>query len=74
MAEHDGRRRERTLVELHKDGMRVKLARLAGLQTHSPQDAEDLVQTALANVYNLQDSPWDLGYAWRNMSPGRSTR
>jgi hypothetical protein len=30
MAEDDGRRRERILVEPHKEGMRVKLVRLAG--------------------------------------------
>jgi DNA-directed RNA polymerase specialized sigma24 family protein len=59
MAGDDGRRRERTLVELRKEGMRVKLLRLARLRTHSPQDAEDLLQTALAKVFNLQDSPWD---------------
>jgi DNA-directed RNA polymerase specialized sigma24 family protein len=59
MAEDHGRRRERTLVELHKEGMKVRLLRLAVLRTRSPQDAEDLVQTALAKVFNLQDSPWD---------------
>jgi DNA-directed RNA polymerase specialized sigma24 family protein len=59
MADDDGRRRERTLVDLHREEMRVKLVRLAGLMTHSPRDAEDLVRTALAKVSNLQDSPWD---------------
>jgi DNA-directed RNA polymerase specialized sigma24 family protein len=59
MAEDDGRRRERTLVELHKEGMRVRLARLARLRTRSPQDAEDLVQTALAKVFDPKGSPWD---------------
>jgi DNA-directed RNA polymerase specialized sigma24 family protein len=59
MAENDGRRRERILVEIRKTGMRVRLVRLAGWRTHSPQDAEDLVQTALAKGLNVQDSPWD---------------
>jgi DNA-directed RNA polymerase specialized sigma24 family protein len=39
--------------------MRVRLVRLARLRTHSPQDAEDLVQTALAKVFNPEGSPWD---------------
>jgi hypothetical protein len=30
MAKDDGRRRERTFAELHREGGRVKLARLAG--------------------------------------------
>jgi len=71
MAENDGRRRERILVEIRKTGMRVRLVRLAGWRTHSPQNAEDLVQTPSAKVYNLRDSPCDRDGTVSSFKAGR---
>jgi DNA-directed RNA polymerase specialized sigma24 family protein len=52
-------RLQKALAELNKAGVRTKLVKYASWRAHAPQDAEDLVQSALAKVFDPQDCPWD---------------
>ncbi len=44
---------------IEKAGVRARLKKLAFLRTHNDADAEDLVQQALARVFDPNGSPWD---------------
>jgi DNA-directed RNA polymerase specialized sigma24 family protein len=50
---------DRARKELEKAGVRTRLVQFASWQTASVQDAEDLVHSALARVFDPQGSPWD---------------
>jgi DNA-directed RNA polymerase specialized sigma24 family protein len=49
----------RAREELEKSGTRAKLVKFAAWRAHHGQDADDLLQEALAKVFDPDDSPWD---------------
>src|SRR5579884_2473028 len=58
--EHDGgNAKRRAIAELEKTGVRLKLLKFARWRTGSDADAADLLQSALAKVFDPNDSPWD---------------
>lgn len=59
MGDADDSPRERARAELLKDRVMARLRTLAAWAMHSSQDAEDLLQSALARVFDPQGSPWD---------------
>jgi DNA-directed RNA polymerase specialized sigma24 family protein len=46
-------------AELQKEGVRAKLIKLAFWRTRSLPESEDLVQAALARVFDPEGQPWD---------------
>jgi DNA-directed RNA polymerase specialized sigma24 family protein len=57
--DRDAASSKRALDELLKPGVRKNLLRFAIWRTRSEADAEDLLQDALAKVFDPDDSPWD---------------
>jgi DNA-directed RNA polymerase specialized sigma24 family protein len=50
---------QRAHEELEKSDTRAKLVKFAAWRAHHGPDADDLLQEALAKVFDPDDSPWD---------------
>ena len=50
---------KRAREELEKSGTRAKLVKFAAWRAHHGPEADDLLQEALAKVFDPDDSPWD---------------
>src|SRR5579884_1714031 len=59
MNDQGGSATERAIAELKKPGVAFKLLKFARWRTESDADAKDLLQSALAKVFDPKDSPWD---------------